>query len=411
MDSNLSMLKYYKRHIFVLKDMLDAIDPSSDEFTPLLETQKYILDRILGTEIRISKKKTELRELKKSLRSNRDGKDRSIELKSKISNVKESLAGYKFLLYVWRCFGDGIVFKYISKWNLKRLIFEVDSPEIKQKSGYIGGKEGIEKEWQFVMSAIDHNVPAVLCDITNSIRHGDVCLLGASDPHVIEVKSSQNSNTRVKRQIESIEKINCYFENDVGSIGGLDGMRRVAFPEDEKHHNTAINEVIRTLVDEKSCRICPEPGLHYAGIQTGAVADYDNLFNGIQEPLVYMLNQAKTDGRWDNYYPFTLSIRDAESLYRFLTGEVYLFVVIDGSILKAMFKGIGFDLDIVMSEDAGFVFSKVVDGYKEPFVYIASEHYVGRLGLEFISLKWFLDKEDFMLKEMEDELLGQLKNA
>ena len=316
MDSNLSMLKYYKRHIFTLKDMLDEIDPSSNDFTPLLEAQKYILDRILDTELRISKKKAELRELKKSLRANRNGKERSIEIKSKISNVNESLAGYKYLLYVWRCFGDGIVFKYISKWNLKRLLFEVDSPEIKQKSGFIGGKEGIEEEWKVVMSAVDHNVPAVLCDITNSIRHGDVCLLGASDPHVIEVKSSQNSNKRVKRQIESIEKIHCYFENDLGSIGGLDGMRRVAFPEDEKHHNAEINDVIRTLVNEKSCKICPEPGLHYMGIQTGTITDYDNLFDGIKEPLVYMLNQAKTDGRWDNYYPFTLSIRDAESLYR-----------------------------------------------------------------------------------------------
>ncbi|OOE48798.1 hypothetical protein BZG11_13755, partial [Salinivibrio kushneri] len=210
------MLKYYKRHIFTLKDMLDEIDPSSNDFTPLLEAQKYILDRILDTELRISKKKAELRELKKSLRANRNGKERSIEIKSKISNVNESLAGYKFLLYVWRCFGDGIVFKYIRKWNLKRLLFEVDSPEIKQKSGFIGGKEGIEEEWKVVMSAVDHNVPAVLCDITNSIRHGDVCLLGASDPHVIEVKSSQNSNKRVKRQIESIEKIHCYFENDLG---------------------------------------------------------------------------------------------------------------------------------------------------------------------------------------------------
>lgn len=391
--------------------MLDAIDPSSEDLSPLLEIQKYILERILGTEAQINKKKAELGELKKSLRSNKNGKERSIEIKSKISNANKSLAGYKFLLYVWRCFGDGIVFKYVSKWNLKRLLFEVNSPEIKQKSGYIGGKEGIEKEWQLVMSATEHNVPAILCDITNSIRHGDICLLGASDPHVIEVKSSSNTNKRVKRQIESIDKIHSYFENDVGSICGLESMKRVAFPEEEKNHNSAINEVIRSLSDDKFCRVCPEPGLHYMGIQTGAVADYDNLFNGIEEPLIYMLNQAKTDGRWDNYYPFTLSIKGADSLYRFLTGEVYLFVVIDGSILKSMFKGIGYDLDVVMSEDAGFIFYKMADGYEEPFFYIASEHYVGRLGLEFISLKWFLDKEKFMLKELEDELLGQLQNT
>lgn len=411
MDSNLSMLKYYKRHILVLKDMLDAIDPLNDDFSLLLKTQKYILDRILATELRISKKKTELVELKKSLRSNRKGKGHSIEIKSKISNVKEALAGYKFLLYVWRCFGDGLVFKYVSKWNLKRLLFEVESPKIKQKSGNIGGKEGVEKEWKLVVSAIENNVPAVLCDITNSIRHGDICLLGESDPYVIEVKSSQNKNKRTKRQIESIDKIHNYFINDVGTIGGLEGMRRVALPQDEKHHSSAINEVIRSLVDEDLCKISPEPGLHYIGIKTVATTDYDKLFVGIEEPLVYMLNQSKTDGRWDNYYPFTLSIKDAESLYRFLTGEVYLFVIIDASVLKSMFKDIGCHLDVVMSEDAGFIISKLAEGYEEPFVYIASEHYVGRLGLEFISLRWFLEKEEYMIKEMENDLLRQLHNA
>ncbi len=404
MDSSLCMLKYYKKHILALKDMLDGIDPLSDDFEALLKLQEYILERILHAEGRIKKKKEELRELKVSLRSGFNHKVRSKIIKSKISKVNDSINGYKFLLYVYRCFGDGIVFKYISKWNLKRLLFEADSPEIKQTSGYIGGKEGIKREWSLVKEAAKHNVPSILCDITNSIRHGDVCLLGANDPCVIEVKSSLNKNNRVNRQIESINKIHNYLENDVGSIGGFDGMRRVEFKVKEKHHSSAINKVIAALKNKKSYKLSPESGLFYMGFCTGSEPDYDALFSGIKEPIMYMLNQAKTEMRWDNYYPFTLSIKGGESLYSFLSGKVYLIVIIDGSILKDMSKNIGYDLDIVMSEDAGFVFTKEIEGHDEPFISIASEHYVGRLGFEFISLKWLFEKERYLLKEIEESL-------
>jgi hypothetical protein len=410
MDSNLCMLRYYKKHIIILKGMLDSIEPSSDDFEPLLDIQEYILERILQTEGRIKLKKAGLNKLKKSLRTRNNDKTRSNEIKLRKSKIQDTIKGYQFLLYVWRCFGDGIVFKYISKWNLKRLLFEADSPEIKQTPGYIGGKKGIMLEWHLVKSAAQHNVPAVLCDITNSIRHGDVCLLGASDPKVIEVKSSTNKNSRVDRQVKSIGKIHDYLDNDIGSIGGIDGMRRVEFSGKEKHHNSAINEVIEALTVNKNFKLNPEIGLTYIGFVTGADPDYDSLFCGIKEPVVYMLNQAKTEMRWDNYYPFTLSLTSGESLFRFLNGEIYLIVVIDGSVLKEMSNNIGYDLDIIMSEDAGFVFSKEVDGYDKPFKSIASEHYVGRLGLEFISLEWFFEKERHLLKYIEDDLIEKTEN-
>jgi len=37
--------------------------------------------------------------------------------------------------------------------------------------------------------AMKHNVPALLADLTNSVRHGDICLMGGSDPYLLEVKA------------------------------------------------------------------------------------------------------------------------------------------------------------------------------------------------------------------------------
>lgn len=70
-----------------------------------------------------------------------------------------------------------------------------------------------------------------------------------------------------------------------------------------------------------------------------------------------------------------------------------------------MFKSIGYNLEVVMFKNEGFFISKIVEGNEEPFECIASEHYIGRLGLEFISLKWFLNQAKAMLKETEMSLL------
>ncbi len=312
-------------------------------------------------------------------------------------------AWFNYLLYVWRCFGDGIVFKFISKWNLKRLLFDVDSPEIKQQAGHLSGKKGFKREWQLLELAAKNKVPAILCDITNSIRHGDICLLGASDPYILEVKSSENTNKRVDRQKEAISRIHEYLENDVGTIGGLEGMQRVDLSPEEMHYNSTINELIKKMrKDRKSIKISPEPGLHYIGLFNASKNDYDNLFKDINEPIVYMLNQFKTEKRWDNYYPFTLSINDSESLYEFIKGEFYLIVTIDGTVLKKMFMDFGYELDVLMTENAGFVVKEIKKGDEEPIINIISDHFAGRLGLEFISLSWFVKHELHSIKEMKD---------
>jgi len=383
--------------------MLNGLDPISSNLDPLVDIQCYILKRILHTEKKISDKKEELKELKATLRIKSSSKEKSKNIKTKCSGLQKSIDDYYFLLYVWRCFGDGIAFKYLSKWNLKRLMFKSDNPDIKQSSGSIGGKKGIVNEFALLLEAKANGVPALLCDLTNTIRHGDICLLGAGDPYVLEAKSSNNTNKRVKRQLRSIDNIHSYLKNDAGDIAGVEGMKRVDLIVEERHHNDSINIAIDYAISGKNCSINPEKGVHYIGIDVGSKPDYDALMSGIKEPLVFLLNEAKNEKSWGNYYPFTLSIKSAASLFAFLKGDIYLITVLDGGVMKEMAEDIGYKLDVIWSKGVeGFKLTKNVSETEEPFTGIVSGHFVGRLGFEFLSLKWFFENENLLNQIQEN---------
>ncbi len=411
MDSDLSLIKYYRRRIINFKKKLDFIDSGSSDFQSLLEFQFYLMKQIVRDEKRLMRRKNELMDLKRRLRSKGLEKPDAKVLKQLIEKKKESVAGNKYLLYLWRCFGDGLVFKFISKWNLKRFLYEVDSPEIKQRSGYIHGKDGVEHELALLIDAIKNNVPAVLCDLTNVIRHGDVCLLGASDPVVIEVKSSSNRNKRVERQLDAISRLHKYLEEDVGDVGGVEGMRRVEVHGEEHHHGEAFNRALELSNDRPYAKLTPEKGLYYIALNTECEKDFNEVFRGIENPIIYMLNQAKTERRWDNYYPFVLSIKDPANLYRFIAGKVYVFVAINCAVLKEMASEIGYELEVSDFENEAFIFSKAVAGCDEPFRAIVSEHFSGRLGLEFMSLRWFFENEKRLLLDMEARFLDVVGNS
>jgi hypothetical protein len=383
--------------------MLNELDPTSSNLDHVVNIQRYILRLILHTEKKITDKKEELKELKATLRTKSSSKEKSKNIKTKCSGLQKSIDDYYFLLYVWRCFGDGIAFKYLDKWSLKRLMFNSNNPDIKQSSGSIGGKKGIVNEFELLLEAKANGVPALLCDLTNTIRHGDICLLGASDPYVIEVKSSDNTNKRVKRQLRSIDIIHSYLKNDAGDIAGVEGMQRVELIVEERHHNDSINIAIDSAVSGKNCSINPEKGVYYIGIDVGSNPDYGALLSGIKEPMIFLLNEAKTKKNWGNYYPFTLSIKSAASLFAFLKGDIYLITVLDSGVMKEMAEDIGYKLEIIESKDVeGFKLTKNVSEAEEPFTGIVSGHFVGRLGFEFLSLKWFFENEKNLLNQIQE---------
>lgn len=410
-EDNLSMLRYYKPHVVKLKKMLNDLDSEASDLRPLAQIQDYLIKRILNAEAKTTKQQSLRKSLKSELRKKGATKERSADIKKQIAYCDARISGYKFLLYVWRCFGDGIANKYVSKWNLKRLFYEYDSGETKQDSGFLGGKNGGHAEKYLMQDALSHNVPALLCDLTNIIRHGDLCLLGASDPFVIEVKSSANRNKRTERQVTAINAIHEYLENDVGNIGGFLGVRRQAIPVAEKHHNAAINHVANEAADGRASRISPEQGLFYIGVPTQSDVNYDDLFEGIEDPLLFMLNQSKTEKLWGNYYPFTLSLLEPETLYAFLSGRIFLLVLISQPSLHIRADAARFDLNVVMANNVGFELLNRESSFNNEMPYVVSQHFVSRLAYEFLSLDWFFENERLLINEMEEQIKRESENT
>ena len=106
-----------------------------------------------------------------------------------------------------------------------------------------------------------------------------------------------------------------------------------------------------------------------------------------------------------------LTIKDPGNLYRFIAGDIYVLVAISSVVLKDMASDIGYELEVSEYENEAFIFSKHLDGYDEPFRAIVSEHFSGRLGLEFMTLEWFFENEKKLLGDMEAEVKGAMENA
>ncbi len=67
MDSDLSLIKYYRRRILTFKNKLDDIDPESTNLQPLLELQSYLIKQIVRDEKRLKRRKDELNNRVRSL--------------------------------------------------------------------------------------------------------------------------------------------------------------------------------------------------------------------------------------------------------------------------------------------------------------------------------------------------------
>ncbi|MBY7798687.1 hypothetical protein KW430_07475 [Vibrio fluvialis] len=405
------MIEENKDNLIRLKEKLNDLDPQSDDLKPLFELQCDILKCILEQEDKIKDTKAEIKNSKANLRKARLSKNDAKIVKDKIGELKEEVKDRQKLNYIYRCIGDGIVFKFISKWNLKRLFYEVDSPDIKSDAGSLGNKDGLKNEFGLVYDAIEHDVPAVLNDLTNVIRHGDVCLMGDSDPYVIEVKSSQNKNKRVERQVSAINKIHDYLSNDVADIGGVEDMRRVELSAEEVHFNDVINELVEQSAIQSPARASPEEGIIYVAIDTTLEkeTDYGEVFKGIEKPMLFTLNHTKNEQAWDNYYPFTLSIQAPESFYRFVNGEVFIIIMIDLAVMERKAKQLGLDTEIVFDGATALFFSKELAGIDELLRLCTSEHYFGRLGFEFLSLDWFFKELESIIPFMEEHILKQVE--
>lgn len=373
-----------------LSAILRSIEADLDNLDAVRALNLGVLKEILNDEGHIRRLRGLLKDLKRQLKTERPPKAEALYLRKKIKRHEGAIKRYEGQLFIWRCIADGLVYAYISTFNVKHAYFESDRFGVKSGAGFISGKEGLRSEVGVLLSAIDHQVPAVLSDITNIIRYGDLCLLGGSDPVPIEVKSRQELNQRGKRQAAKLDLLETFLKNDVASgFRGMPEVRRVAV--DIPHHDCLddLNACIQNARRDGWNAVCPEKGLVYMATFAGNIPEGFLESLNMMRPIMFTPNGEKMDRAWAPYLPFTISIRDLQDLYDFAAGNLFLVVAVDAAVVCDRLVIPGWKVSLIAHQDRIILMEHLATGGKIAI----SNQFFGRFGLEFMSLDWFAEHE------------------
>lgn len=405
------MIGYYKEHIYTLSEAVSAIQSSQDCVDQLKSIQLYLIRRILNSEKKIGELEHARSRLRRELRSHRPAKEKAKKIKKKIKFYQDRIKQHKWMLFVWRCFGDAIVFLYLDKFAIKPFLYDFGSSTEKQTAGRLAGKEGLKAELSVAFDALESGVPAILCDLTNCIRHGDICLLGENDPVVIEVKSSTNTNLRIDRQLEAISGLHEYLSTDQSNkLYGVHNLKRMELGVSEVNYRSTVHQLISQSRKNGFHHCSPEMGLHIFALWGANVGELGGILSGLDRPIAYFLNETKNAEAWGSYYPFTLSIDKPDELYAFLKGDVFLIVVIEIGVCQVLAKRKGWTLEFREFGDYAFAFIEDEEDKADPFRFNLSHHFVGRIAHEFVSLQWVMDFQEHNIQLMKS-LVSESGNA
>ena len=393
------MIYRYKTTLCSLLESLKQLSLKPERLKDSLMLQECLIKKIMYIESRIRRARKQLKEMKQAFSEQRFNKHNATKIKNKLDAVEYCINDYQRLLCYFRTIGDGLAFLYIDKWNLKPFVF-------KEGPGFISGKKGLLFEKQCLRYASTHGVPAVLNDITNVLRYGDITLPKYGIPRVVELKSGHCRNQRIKRQADQIRMIQQYILNDeaaelpnysrVGDnlSGKFKHVRRAVRTPDTNH----MHKLNRLIADSSGCDMSyadVEDGVRYIVARQFSDKKATEYFGGYDVPIVFMLNASKC--AWSAYYPFTLSIHDPKDVFGFMAGEYVLMVIVNLDYVVNFFSSKGYSV-VVLNSPEFFLEVKCND-----MRFMVSRHFFGRVAYEFLSLKWVLEQSLAMFEEAREK--------
>ncbi|WP_175038040.1 hypothetical protein [Burkholderia contaminans] len=376
----------YSRDLAAAASMLHRLRDDPEDLELLRDLQRFLVRQIAREERTATRLKMAARRLKVCLSRDRLPRERARRVKERISAFGELQDDLRHRTVNWRFFGDGIASIYQSTHALKHLYYDADYRP-KEVAGFLTGKSGFRREWKLLNWGISMGVPVVLSDLTNIVRHGDICALGGADPVPVEVKSSSNRNSRTARQDQQRQALAEFYANDGAALfRGMANVRRIEIRDARYSHVDALNHCMHDSVTEGFATISPEPGLRYVAISDLTLRDRI----GAYATRATLARQLTPTENWLPCYPFTLTMSTANQL-RFILGDTAVVVLMDLSHMKALYEQRGVHATAVMDGVSSFQICTDPANLDGGVVRI-SEVFFARVALEFQSLTWFVDE-------------------
>lgn len=404
--------------------LLNKIQNDPDDLSVVRGLQSFLLRQVITVEHRIKwLKKARCRML--SLKRKGSTKDRSVALKRFVSKVEDRIQDLHQLLFLWKCFGDGIACVYQSPYSLKHLYFDGEYV-VKSDPGFMLGKTGFMNEYRLMRKALAMNVPAILSDLTNIVRHGDICLLGAADPVPVEVKSSANTNARVRRQHEQLRILHEFFRNDAAAtFRGVPNTKRIEVATPLVSYEEQINECMSDAQRYGTAVMRPEAGLTYICGWNDAqwAQSVIDLVIKLQTATTLVVTLTPTP-TWIPSKSFTVSMSPANTVL-FMQERISCFVLIDLAVVKQLLDERALEPVILMDGTSAIQiaprFSKIrgnaettgiADDWEDRVcIFRVSELHFLRTATQFQSLRWFADCLAEQVEAMRSEGPQEVKEG
>lgn len=386
----------YKEDFIKAALLLNSLKESPERIDIIVTLHKLIIRGILKQEKLIRFDRHGDKRLAFFRKNKRPEREVSTRIKRACEKLRERIEERKQIIFLYKCFGDGIAYIYQSMYSLKHLYYN-DSYQVKEDAGYISGKRGFIKEWKIFLIGIKYNVPVVMSDITNIIRNGDVCALGGDDPLPIEVKLTKHEypGARAMRQLASISEIVSFYENDYAKQfrGGADAYR-IPLSFKQIDYIDDINKIVIACENEIYAYKEVEKGIVYFCINTRIREDDLNSamkkMKSLMTPSSTLTITLTPEPSWEAAYPFTLSL-SCPSIVRFIYDEVMIFILVNLDILRSFFITNGIHTKIIMDGTSAIYVCKEPDNLLKG-AGIISERNFFRNAISFLSFKVFADE-------------------
>lgn len=285
-------------------------------------------------------------------------KDEIYDLKGNIIKIKDIM--------------DALAYTIFSKFDLKWL-------GEGQSSGYISGKKGIEKELEVLHEIINDDKIAILNDLTNCIKVGDISEKQDDRINLIEVKTSGGKNHRIIRQEEKRQSFMEYLHND--TIENFNGKNfRRLYTYKEENYLVQLNEMLDISINENVIIQEMEEGLYYSVMykpENHNMIEMKDIIDNIKHPICYNLNIFKNEEDLTNN-PFLNYFDNVIDYMNFIIGDLLIVVFLDFDILRNKLE----EKDIIIkriNDDKWACELEFIIKRKKDKMFL-SKHYFNRIG-------------------------------
>lgn len=384
------MISRYRSLLIKLFSEVQRIHSDPFRFaSEYLKLQEILITRITYVERQIRQRKTDIKALKRLLGSKTSGLNKSSSqiAKSRVTHYHAQIDEYQELLTILRWVGDALAFSFIDRWDIKPLGLK------KESAGFLSGKKGARRERRILRALFSYGFIAILNDLTNCLRYGDITVLDRNGRyHIAEVKSKKKLSERVERQMTEAEHILEYLSSDhTDRLYGLQAnVQRVSAHAQPDYHTSQINEVIADALARGNSYREVESGLYYfatTGFDPEVVRQISQQCKGkmiaaLVEPQAYSELV---------YYPLTLSLNNPEALYLLCAGKLTIVVMVDSGVIKEKLEVNAISLEAIgEGEDYALSVRCLHPVDNQPVEMKVGNHLFQRVFAEFLSLDWIV---------------------